>query len=459
MRSIFRTSPEEEAVPVPERAQVESAHAASFEEPDAERAVLQVTEETKGLPYWRDKHEQWRKAKALRNELRKEKDKYYLLQQRRVWKWEDFEEQYRDGAFRKDAVIEPGRPFWKFWRPAEQPYLDVVPPPGAGREGAPPLVIMGGLGSGLESYLDSIYEAATAGRRVIFMNPSRNFRARREDMRRVAELERVTNGKGRIPKPLVRKASVAARILEELGVERFDLIGHSQGGIVASALTAIERDRVRVLELASAGGLMGDDSFLPLAIRFGHEIAHRSLSSKMPRLYSKLESLLIRTGAMESLYRKLLLPALDENEREELLAMLEEQREAMEQGRSFGKKVQKLQKAHGIGNLVRWPGLARAAGAIAASRVGEILAYQQRAEGLQTRIYAKVAHGELTFPAHMLTKRIQELGGDFSLYTIDDGLADHQLEGFAMRNTLQILELEDAKDAEQVTTSREAVAA
>jgi len=412
------------------------------------------TQEIKDNSYWREKQREREEAHARRSELRAEKDKYYSKQQQKVWKWEDFIQHYRSGDMHKTATIRPGRVSWAFWRKPVQQYLDVLPPVGAEREGSLPLVIIGGLGSGMESYLDSIYEAVTAGRRVIFMNPSRNFRPRPQDVLRIDELHNSTAGKGNIPKPLLRKASVAVRILEEMGFERFDLLGHSQGGIVAAAITALERDRVRVLDLVSTGGMIGDDSFLPLAIRFGHEIAHRSLSGKIPWLYRPLESFLFKTGIMNWLYRKYLLPELEEDARKEMLSVLEAEHKTKPTEHEFGKKMQKTQKVHGIGNMLHWPGTARAGAAIAKARIGRILEYQQNQEELQTRIYVNVAHGEIMFPAHMQIKRIQELGADFSVYSTDNPMDEHNLESIAMRNTLEILELEDKKDAENILDNK-----
>lgn len=114
------------------------------------------------------------------------------------------------------------------------------------------VVYVGGFGQGKESYLDEIQNLAQSGRKVLFTNPTKGI-TRNEDL--------IPENINDLPKTITAKSEAVQKILERVGADNVDLVGHSQGAAVVAAYAA-EHPNIakRIVLECPAGSLEGDDS-------------------------------------------------------------------------------------------------------------------------------------------------------------------------------------------------------
>jgi poly(3-hydroxyoctanoate) depolymerase len=156
----------------------------------------------------------------------------------------------------------------------------------------PALFVTSGIGASLE--LTEPFRIALAGRSTIAWDApgagESDVPCRRPSLRRVA--------------------GYAIDVLDELGLERVDVMGISWGGLVAQELAHRHPSRVRRLVLAATGtgwtSVPGDPRVLPILLNTRRYTSPRFLEAVGPRLYGgdvrRDPELLRRQGALRLLH-------------------------------------------------------------------------------------------------------------------------------------------------------------
>jgi pimeloyl-ACP methyl ester carboxylesterase len=126
-------------------------------------------------------------------------------------------------------------------------------------------VFIGGFGANSLAYDAQLYELARRGRKVIYLNPLEGLAGSEEEQTYAKDTG--------IPGIIQNKASEVSRLLKELGIARVDVVGHSQGGAVATLLAATHPDMVKKLVLDTPAGLVGQKTSAELITRSLDEAA------------------------------------------------------------------------------------------------------------------------------------------------------------------------------------------
>jgi pimeloyl-ACP methyl ester carboxylesterase len=127
------------------------------------------------------------------------------------------------------------------------------------------VVFIGGFGANSLAYDAQLYELARRGRKVIYLNPLEGLAGSEEEQTYAKDTG--------IPGIIQNKASEVSRLLKELGIARVDVVGHSQGGAVATLLAATHPDMVKKLVLDTPAGLVGQKTSAELITRSLDEAA------------------------------------------------------------------------------------------------------------------------------------------------------------------------------------------
>lgn len=125
-----------------------------------------------------------------------------------------------------------------------------------------PLVIASAWAMGPDVYRGVLEELFKENRRAISIDHPRVGGEMTDE-----DLER---GKG-LPEAELRKALSLIDILNEKGIEKVDMIGHSEGGVNSAIAAWLHPEKVRTLILYAPGGLYGDDNFFDLVKRLGEQ--------------------------------------------------------------------------------------------------------------------------------------------------------------------------------------------
>ena len=154
-----------------------------------------------------------------------------------------------------------------------------------------PLVIIGGFGSDPGSYKQHVKNALfpkkelglRPRRRVIVVNPPAEYKA---DPRHRESIQHVTEASGgSFPEREINKTSAALKLVNEhLGVEEYDLFGHSQGGIIAVGMMSITPERVGFAVLSRPGGMREHDTTPKLITRWAWEESRHLVQAGRDRL-------------------------------------------------------------------------------------------------------------------------------------------------------------------------------
>lgn len=121
------------------------------------------------------------------------------------------------------------------------------------------VVYVGGFSQGKDSYLAELYNLAQSGRKVVFTNP----------LKGIQEHDFVDALEGyNLPDTIPAKALAVKAVIDHLGGETVDLVGHSQGAAVLTALATMEPELAHNLVLECPSGLQGEDSTGRIIKRF-----------------------------------------------------------------------------------------------------------------------------------------------------------------------------------------------
>jgi len=114
------------------------------------------------------------------------------------------------------------------------------------------VVYIGGLGTNALAYDAQLHELARRGRKIIYINPVEGIKPSRE----LAEYADAHE----IPQTIQNKAAEIELLMCTLNVGKVDVVGHSQGGAIATLLTAFRPNQVDRLVLDTPAGLVGNKS-------------------------------------------------------------------------------------------------------------------------------------------------------------------------------------------------------
>lgn len=143
--------------------------------------------------------------------------------------------------------------------------VDLQPPPERLKTPVPLIVMPGWLGN-VEVWEKTAVMMVKEGRRVIVVAAPHGVETGREDPT--------------IPQAELRKAASFMRILDAKGIEKADVLTHSEGGVFMTAAALENPDRVRTLLYNAPVGLIGEDGFWKLAWRFFNDMAKETSEIK-----------------------------------------------------------------------------------------------------------------------------------------------------------------------------------
>lgn len=128
-----------------------------------------------------------------------------------------------------------------------------------------PVLFAPGWGETIETFKDSIKVMVSRGRRVIAMNHPRN------------SISFTKQSDKKYPDVELRKAFSLLKILEEKGIEKVDVMAHSEGGINTAIAATLETEKFRNIVFVNIGGLTGGDNFPKLDGRFNFNVIQEAL--------------------------------------------------------------------------------------------------------------------------------------------------------------------------------------
>ncbi len=126
-------------------------------------------------------------------------------------------------------------------------------------DGVPPLVLVGGWSQGPKSLTPAVEQFLGQGRRVISFAYGRGGD--------------VFSRPSHYPAVLEHKAAMIGHALDDLGISDCQMIGHSEGGQVATIAALHNPERVSGLVLWASGGLTGPEGVTQLGRRLIPEVA------------------------------------------------------------------------------------------------------------------------------------------------------------------------------------------
>ena len=117
-----------------------------------------------------------------------------------------------------------------------------------------PAVYVGGFSQGPATYTDEMRDLARSGRGVLYINPIRGV----ENIAtpELLELQKKYN----LPDTIVAKVAAIDELITHSGAEPIDLVGHSQGGVLAAVLSALRPGLVRSVVMECSAGFQGPRS-------------------------------------------------------------------------------------------------------------------------------------------------------------------------------------------------------
>lgn len=161
---------------------------------------------------------------------------------------------------RDEALLAQFNQTYEFQLPHEVMQYAMINPDGGHeeRESDEWAVFIGGFASIKETYMSEMLDLAKSGKRVLFLSPDKGAQPENEDTDYFNT--RSGSGAGTLPGTIRAKAAAVALLLEHLGVTQANVIGHSQGGAVATAFAGIRPKLVSRLLLDNPAGLIEKDT-------------------------------------------------------------------------------------------------------------------------------------------------------------------------------------------------------
>lgn len=160
-----------------------------------------------------------------------------------------------------------------------------TPPEGTPKEWT---VFIGGFSAVKDVYKQEMFDLARFGQHVLFLAPNKGITPTTEDT------DYYNVRAGALPDTIRNKASAVALLLEQLQITNANIIGHSQGGAVATALTGARPAIAKRLILDNPAGLIGVDSVGKLLGRVADEARVENPGAQSGAMWIKQIKQLVR---------------------------------------------------------------------------------------------------------------------------------------------------------------------
>lgn len=127
-----------------------------------------------------------------------------------------------------------------------------------------PIAYFKGFSSGNAAYNNLLVELGMLGNRVIAMENPHGI-----DSSRITEDEKkwAAQHQNKLPDIELRKTAMALETMEQKGIEKTDIVAHSEGAIYAILFALMHPKKVRSITLMDPAGMIGQDSFFRLIKR------------------------------------------------------------------------------------------------------------------------------------------------------------------------------------------------
>jgi len=164
-----------------------------------------------------------------------------------------------------------------------------------------PIVYIGGFSQGANTYADEMYDLVKDGRRLMFTNPIRGIEMSGDNSDPLTETQKNFD----LPDVVINKVRAVETLIknQQMDSGKVDLVGHSQGGMIASILSSANPNLVNNLILENPMGFQGEISTPAIVTKFayqmvgqmvdiGKQLAHGdkrpiSVASKMSKSFTK----------------------------------------------------------------------------------------------------------------------------------------------------------------------------
>jgi len=130
-----------------------------------------------------------------------------------------------------------------------------------------PVILVGGFSQGIQAYADEIHDLHTAGYVTIYTNPVKGYTGL------PSAVHGQFQGVYTVPDIVLRKVLAIDAILCQLDAQTYHLVGHSQGGMLATHVAALHADKVATLTLVSPEGFQKDQAPFLIASKFAYQAA------------------------------------------------------------------------------------------------------------------------------------------------------------------------------------------
>lgn len=127
-----------------------------------------------------------------------------------------------------------------------------------------PITYFKGFSSGNAAYQNLLVELGMLGNRVIAMENPHGI-----DSSRITDDEKkwASQHQNNLPDIELRKTAMALETMEQKGIEKTDIIAHSEGAIYAILFALMHPEKVRSITLMDPAGMIGKDGFWNLIAR------------------------------------------------------------------------------------------------------------------------------------------------------------------------------------------------
>ena len=122
-----------------------------------------------------------------------------------------------------------------------------------------PILIAPGWTENMDSFKENMRLLAASGRRVLCLEHPRTGSEMNdvdEDLKKLYPVEEL------------RKALAILSVIEQKGLDKVDIIAHSEGGINTAIAAVLETERFNHIVFANSAGMIGSDNFPKLTNRF-----------------------------------------------------------------------------------------------------------------------------------------------------------------------------------------------
>lgn len=126
-----------------------------------------------------------------------------------------------------------------------------------------PVFVAPGWAANAEVFKDNILGCATEGRRTLSLQNFHGIKTENIDEYPNAEL---------------RKVAALIKTLDEKGIEKTDVIAHSEGALYTTIAARLYPDRFRNIVLVAPAGMIGKDTVTRLGVGFSHDVTRQMVN-------------------------------------------------------------------------------------------------------------------------------------------------------------------------------------